>query len=227
MKSANSSSLGDSLTMERRIYHFKIILLGDVAVGKTSVLSRFTKNSFSVDYKCSVGVDLESKTVFIDEKTGALLIFWDTCGEERFRSVSRQYYKDANGILLIFDLTNRISFENLQTWLDDIKDYGMKDVDICILGNKVDNETKRVVPFIEAKDFADSHLCSYFEVSSKEGTNITLAFESLAKSLINKDGSDQYIEKEENSIEKDSKKIIYSNIPKREKESDKNEKCCS
>lgn len=227
MKSADSSGLGDNLAIERRIYHFKIILLGDIAVGKTSVLSRFTKNSFSEDYKCSVGVDLQSKKVFIDEKTGVFLIFWDTCGEERFKSVSRQYYRDANGIILVFDLTNRISFENLHGWIIDIRNFGMKNVDICILGNKVDNESKRVVSFIEAKDYAQSQSCSYFEVSAKLGTNITLAFESLAKSLINKDGSDQYIEKDDNSLDNDKKKIIYSNIPKKVKEADKNEKCCS
>ena len=84
--------------MDRVVYRFKVILLGDIAVGKTSILSRFVEENFSSEYKCNVGVEFKVKSLFIDEQTGADLQIWDTCGEERFRTVTRQYYRDSYGI---------------------------------------------------------------------------------------------------------------------------------
>jgi GTPase SAR1 family protein len=92
---------GDLSIMDRVVYRFKVILLGDIAVGKTSILSRFVEEKFSSEYKCNVGVEFKVKSLFIDESTGADLQIWDTCGEERFRTITRQYYRDAYGINLI------------------------------------------------------------------------------------------------------------------------------
>ena len=96
----NDSKYSDRLdgVVDRIIYRFKVILLGDIAVGKTSILSRFVDNKFTNEYKCNVGVEYKVKSLFLDESTGADLQIWDTCGEERFRTLTRQYYRDAYGI---------------------------------------------------------------------------------------------------------------------------------
>ena len=87
----------DSTIIDRIIYRFKVILLGDIAVGKSSTLSRFVDNSYTKEYRCNVGVDFKVKSLFIDENKGADLQIWDTCGEERFRTITRQYYRDSHG----------------------------------------------------------------------------------------------------------------------------------
>ena len=136
----NSFSVSNAI--DHKIYQYKIILIGDIAVGKTCVLSRFMNNTFTDIYKCNVGVDYHSKTVTFDNKIGYELNIWDTCGEERFRSVSHLYYKDVNAILLIFDLTNRESFDGLQKWFTDIENFSPQNIEISVLGNKSDETDK-------------------------------------------------------------------------------------
>lgn len=92
---------GDSTFIDRVVYRFKVILLGDIAVGKTSILSRFVDDKFTSEYKCNVGVEFKVKSLYLDESTGADLQIWDTCGEERFRTITRQYYRDSHGKIKI------------------------------------------------------------------------------------------------------------------------------
>lgn len=93
----NNTSTNDSVVFDRTIYRFKVILLGDIAVGKTSILSRFIEEKYTSEYKCNVGVEFKVKSIYLDEKSGADLQIWDTCGEERFRSLTRQYYRNSSG----------------------------------------------------------------------------------------------------------------------------------
>jgi GTPase SAR1 family protein len=102
-ESRYSEKAGESMYMDRIVYRFKVILLGDIAVGKTSILSRFVDDKYNSEYRCNVGVEFKVKSLFLDEITGADLKIWDTCGEERFRTITRQYYRDANGRILYFN----------------------------------------------------------------------------------------------------------------------------
>ena len=149
----------ESSIMDRIIFRFKVILLGDIAVGKSSLISRFVDEKYTNEYKCSVGVEFKVKSLFIDETKGADLQIWDTVGEERFRSITRQYYRDTKGriifikfigVILVFDLSNRQSFLGLDRWIEDINTFGPKDLFIIIVGNKSDLNEERVVTFQEA-----------------------------------------------------------------------------
>lgn len=224
----SESATNDNLMLERKMYQYKIILLGDIAVGKTSILSRFINNSFSEVYKCNVGVDFKAKTIYLDDKTGADLNIWDTCGEERFRGVSRQYYKDSNGILLVFDLTNHLSFEGLQSWFDDIYNFAMTGIDIVLLGNKSDDIANRAVTIEEIKEMINDKInCSYYEVSAKTGYNVTIAFEELAKKLNSKIGSEAYLKSNESSISQSILiKANLSKIKRKERDIENKASCC-
>lgn len=220
------NSFSVSNIMDHKVYQYKIILLGDIAVGKTSVVSRFINNTFTETYKCNIGVDYRSKTITFDNKTGYELNLWDTCGEERFRSVSRQYYNDVNAILLIFDLTNRITFTNLEGWFDDIKNYSAEDIEIFVLGNKSDLTEKRCVNIKEINDLLKGkENCTYFEVSAKTGNNIMNMFETLVKKLNGKKGNEQFLKIDRSTIGEESRTKL-SKIGKRERAIHKKVGCC-
>lgn len=233
-----SSKLNDSAVMNRMIYRFKVILLGDVAVGKSSILFRFVDNSYSKEYKCNVGVDFKVKSLFVDENRGADLQIWDTSGEERFRTLTRQYYRDSHGIkavvilgiLLIFDLTNRNSFENLSKWLEDLNNYAPKGAPTILLGNKSDLNSERTTSFEEATTFALKHNLTYYEVSARTGNNVVLVFENLAASMIRK--AEQYANETKKKDKKNAtidrshvtaNRITLDNTMIKET---KNKKCC-
>lgn len=190
--------------MDRVVYRFKVILLGDIAVGKTSILSRFVDDKYTSEYRCNVGVEFRVKSLFLDEKTGADLQIWDTCGEERFRTITRQYYRDSNGVILIFDLTNRNSFEKLNSWMEDINNFGPKEIKILIVGNKSDLVDDRIVTFNEINIFISKLNVNYIEVSAKTGNNIGLLFENLTRMMVKKEM--------ENDKKKKKKKIDRSHV---------------
>lgn len=220
------NSFSVSNTIDHKIYSYKIILLGDIAVGKTSVLSRFINNTFTDLYKCNVGVDYRSKTVTFDNKIGYELNIWDTCGEERFRSVSRQYYKDANAVLLVFDLTNRPTFDGLQRWFDDVTNFSTKNIEIIVLGNKSDEIDKRCVTIQEINGLLiGKDNCMYFEVSAKTGNNIMKVFEALVKKLNSKEGNEQFLKIDRSTIGEE-KRTRLSKLGKRERAIQKKEACC-
>ena len=171
--------------IQKTTYDFRIIILGNIAVGKTCIISRFVHNSYHKDYKCSIGVEFCAKTLNISQSSIANLKIWDTCGDEKYRAITRQYYKDAEGILLVYDITNKKSFEGLNDWYKDIKEKCMKNVQIILVGNKSDLEDKVVtnediIEFLKDKKNIDS-----IEVSAKTGRNIILLFEKLTNQLIN------------------------------------------
>lgn len=174
-------------TFDRVIYRFKVILLGDIAVGKTSILSRFVDDKYTSEYRCNVGVEFKVKSLYLDEKTGADLQIWDTCGEERFRTITRQYYRDTSGIILVFDLTNRNSFARLESWLADITEFGPLDVNVIIVGNKIDLDDDRTTSFNEAQNFVKKNNWNYIEVSAKTGFNVSYLFEVLTKTMVQKE----------------------------------------
>ena len=163
---------------------FKVLLVGNSGVGKSSLFLRFVDEIWEDSFVPTIGVDFKIKTLLIEEKKIKLQI-WDTAGEERFRTIISSYYKGAHGILLMFDVTDYDSFESLENWLIEIEKNANKSVIKLLIGNKIDLEENRKVSYNQAKDFADSNGIQYIETSVKLNTNVNQAFWEIGKELMN------------------------------------------
>nr|AFY09909.1 small GTP-binding protein Rab1b [Babesia sp. BQ1/Lintan] len=160
---------------------FKIIIIGDSGAGKSSLLLRFADDTYSESYMSTIGVDFKIKTVKIDNATIKLQI-WDTAGQERFRTITSTYYRGAHGIITVYDVTSRVSFESVKkTWLTDIEKYSNANITKILIGNKIDLEDQRAVTTDEAREFATQHNMDYIEASAKTAQNVEKAFESIAR----------------------------------------------
>lgn len=137
----------------------KIIILGDSSVGKTNILTRYTKNLFSDDSKTTIGVEFGTKILDLNNHKIKLQI-WDTAGQERYKAVTVAYYKGSKGAFIVYDVTNKSSFDNLENWIKDIKKNGDKETSIIIVGNKTDLE-KREVTYEQGKKFAEMYSIFY------------------------------------------------------------------
>ena len=168
------------------IYEFKIILIGDPGVGKTSIMSKFVTNEFQSIYTATIGVEFKIKELYINNSIARLKI-WDTCGQEKFRAITRQYFKDSNGVFIVFDLTNKDTIKRLNVWIKDIKDNVNNDFFIFLIGNKLDVKNRDISISEEAKQFANDKKINYYEVSAKTGSGIYNVFEKMAIKLINKE----------------------------------------
>lgn len=171
----------------RRRHLMKIIVLGDSGVGKTSLLVRYVKNQFSSGYKATIGADFLSHEVEVDNTLGTLQI-WDTAGQERFQGLGNAFFRGSDAFVLVYDVTNPKTFENLEHWRQaffeqsGIPDSG--DFPCVLLGNKVDRTEERVVSAKRADEWARQHQCPHFEVSAKEATNVEKAFYELARIVL-------------------------------------------
>ena len=182
-------------------YLFKILILGDSFVGKTNILKRFIHNEFDSTTKETVGVEFDSKNYNFGEKTIKAQI-WDTAGQERYRSVTKAYYKGAKGALLVYDISRRITFENIDNWLIDLRTNGDKDILIILIGNKSDLNSKREVNKDEAETKAEQYNIAFLETSAKNGDNIDKAFGELVEQVYNANKT---------SIEKNDVKVEGNN----------------
>uniref|UniRef100_A0AAQ4RLD9 small monomeric GTPase n=1 Tax=Gasterosteus aculeatus aculeatus TaxID=481459 RepID=A0AAQ4RLD9_GASAC len=148
---------------------FKVMLLGNSSVGKTCILVRFKDGAFlGGNFIATVGIDFR---------------IWDTAGQERFRSVTHAYYRDAQALLLLYDTTSKLSFDNIRAWLTEIHEYAQKDVVIMLLGNKADMAAERVVKTEDGEKLAKEYGVPFMETSAKTGVNVELAFLAIAKEL--------------------------------------------
>lgn len=185
MEQAEAQSI--TTTPNTRITHqIKIILLGDISVGKTALFTRYIDNTFPEEYKCTISTEFRAKSIILDKNTYAQLEIWDTCGEEKYRSLTRQYYRKSQGMIILFDLTNRTSFTNLSLWLNDIRANADSECEKIIVGNKSDLEEGRQVTKKEAEVFANDNGYNYFEISAKSGMNVEPLFEHLARAISKK-----------------------------------------
>ncbi|KAG8041141.1 hypothetical protein G9C98_002129 [Cotesia typhae] len=176
----NSSQAQPETTHE---LHFKIMLLGDSGVGKTCLLTQFRDGRFlSGNHISTVGIDFRNKVVNVGD-TRIKLQIWDTAGQERFRSVTHAYYRDAHALLLLYDVTNKTSYDNIRAWLGEIREYAQNDVVIMLLGNKSDCGNERVIKIEDGKRLADEYQVPFMETSAKTGLNVELAFLAIAKQL--------------------------------------------
>lgn len=173
-------------------YLFKLVMIGDSNVGKTSLLERFADGNFRSDVVNTIGVDFRVKTINIKNKVIKVQI-WDTAGSEVFQSVAASYYRHVHGVIVVFDLTSSISFDNIRVWYNRLSDYAPADCVKVLVGNKSDlvrdlNENKctRAVNLECVKEVARDYGMSYIETSAKNSTNVGKAFESLCETIFDK-----------------------------------------
>jgi Ras-related protein Rab-1A len=156
-------------------YLFKLLLIGDSGVGKSCLLLRFADDSYLESYISTIGVDFKIRTVEQDGKTIKLQI-WDTAGQERFRTITSSYYRGAHGIIVVYDVTDQESFNNVKQWLSEIDRYASEHVNKLLVGNKCDLTANRVVSYEAGKAFADEIGIPFMEASAKDSTNVEQAF---------------------------------------------------
>ena len=209
-KQISTRNINSTVIFENNIYNFKVIMVGDLAVGKTSLLNRFVKNEFKNSYISTIGVEYSAKNLIIDKINECRLKIWDTSGEERFRSITKQYFKDTQGAILIFDLTKKSTFDKLNVWLEDLNDNAPEDVSVILVGNKMDIKDRKIYLSDDAKKFALKNKMPYIEVSAKEGTNVVYLFETLCKKLVNKSNNRMSINLNSGKKEKKNKKESFN-----------------
>ena len=180
----NKTNLNNNSSTYDYEYLFKILLIGNSNVGKSSLFLRFVDEIWKENFVPTIGVDFKIKSIKIDNKIIKLQI-WDTAGQERFRSILSSYYKGANGILLLYDITNVNSFKSLSNWLIDIEKNSSKNVKKILIGNKCDLNELRKIPINKGKEFADTYNMKFIETSAKNNVNINECFNILGKELLN------------------------------------------
>jgi len=166
-------------------YLFKLLLIGDSGVGKSCLLLRFADHTYTESYISTIGVDFKIRTITTrDEKTIKLQI-WDTAGQERFRTITSSYYRGAHGIIVVYDVTDQESFNNVKQWLNEIERYACEKVNKLLVGNKCDLVSKKAVSYEVAKAFADKLDIPFLETSAKAATNVEKAFLTMADEIKN------------------------------------------
>ena len=168
-------------------YIIKLLTLGETEVGKTSIVLRYSDDKFHDNKIATIGIDFKIKIIKKGDKKIKVSIY-DTAGQERFKNIVKHYYKGANGVLLIYDITKRDTFEKLEFWLEDLKENSdnLNNLFIYLIGNKNDLEERREVDFEEANKFAKEKNIPYIEVSAKTGNNIKKLFDEMIKGTLTK-----------------------------------------
>jgi Ras-related protein Rab-1A len=161
---------------------FKLIIIGDSGIGKSCLLNRFADNVYTDSYISTIGVDFKIRTIEVGGRVCKLQI-WDTAGQERFRTITSSYYRGAHGIVLVYDITNRESFINLEMWLTEVQRYATEQAKLILVGTKSDLTEKRKVAFTDAQEFAAKHRMDYIETSAKTATNVEQVFMNLTNDL--------------------------------------------
>ncbi|XP_004503210.1 ras-related protein Rab11C-like [Cicer arietinum] len=159
-------------------YLFKIVLIGDSGVGKSNILSRFTRNEFCLESKSTIGVEFATRTIQVEGKTVKAQI-WDTAGQERYRAITSAYYRGAVGALLVYDIIKRQTFDNVQRWLRELRDHADSNIVIMMAGNKSDLNHLRAVSSDDAQSLAEKESLSFLETSALEALNVEKAFQTI------------------------------------------------
>ncbi|KAK4373611.1 hypothetical protein RND71_008995 [Anisodus tanguticus] len=177
-----ASGYGDA--SQKIDYVFKVVLIGDSAVGKSQILARFARNEFSLDSKATIGVEFQTRTLVIQHKSVKAQI-WDTAGQERYRAVTSAYYRGAVGAMLVYDITKRQTFDHIPRWLEELRAHADRNIVIILIGNKTDLEDQRAVPTEDAKEFAQKEGLFFLETSALEATNVEDAFSTVLIEIFN------------------------------------------
>ncbi len=203
---------------------FKIVLIGDSGVGKTNILSRYINNEFSLATQSTVGVEFGSKIIKKNGKVIKLQI-WDTAGQERYKSITSAYYKGSKGAFVVYDISRKTTYDNIDKWIGELKTNGSEDVLIMLVGNKSDLEEKREVITEEVEKKAQEQKLAFCETSALNGKNVEYAFENLINEILKKVEKDKINEAKQLS---ESKAITLETADKNQNERDskKKKKCC-
>ncbi|EIN08002.1 ras-domain-containing protein [Punctularia strigosozonata HHB-11173 SS5] len=159
-------------------YLFKVVLIGDSGVGKSNLLSRFTRNEFNLESKSTIGVEFATRSINVDGKTVKAQI-WDTAGQERYRAITSAYYRGAVGALLVYDIAKHATYVNVTRWLKELRDHADSNIVIMLVGNKSDLKHLRAVPTEEAKTFSTENGLSFIETSALDASNVESAFQTI------------------------------------------------
>ncbi|ORX48909.1 hypothetical protein BCR36DRAFT_584006 [Piromyces finnis] len=178
-------------------YLFKVVLIGDSGVGKSNLLSRFTRNEFNLESKSTIGVEFATRSIQVDSKTIKAQI-WDTAGQERFRAITSAYYRGAVGALLVYDLAKHVTYENVNVWLKELRDHADNNIVVMLVGNKSDLRHLRAVSTEDAKKFAADNNLSFIETSALDSSNVELAFTKILTEIY-RIVSNKALESSENS----------------------------
>ncbi|EHA8587054.1 ras-related protein RABA2a [Cocos nucifera] len=161
-------------------YLFKVVLIGDSGVGKSNLLSRFTRNEFCLESKSTIGVEFATRTLQILVEGRIIKAqIWDTAGQERYRAITSAYYRGALGALLVYDVTKPTTFENVSRWLKELRDHADTNIVIMLIGNKTDLKHLRAVATEDAQSFAEREGLSFIETSALEAVNVEKAFQMI------------------------------------------------
>ena len=204
--------------MENKEYDllFKLILIGDSCVGKSNILLKYLKNQFNENSKTTIGVEFGTKNIIINNKRIKIQI-WDTAGQERYRSITSAYYKGAKGALIVYDITRKNTFDNIDKWITDLKLNGDKNICIIIVGNKSDLNEQREVDKELGKKKAEMFKTAFMETSALNGENISKAFEEVIE---------QIYQLNKNAFEENAKKDIDRGVNLNDNKDDNKKKCC-
>jgi len=165
-------------TQEEYDYLYKVVLIGDSGVGKSNLLSRFTRNEFNLETKSTIGVEFATRSVQAEGKTIKAQI-WDTAGQERYRAITSAYYRGAVGALLVYDISKHATFKNVERWLQELRENADRNIVIMLVGNKSDLRHLREVPTEEAKEFAEKNKLSFIETSALDSSNVELTYQNI------------------------------------------------
>ena len=178
-------TLSNNSSDENKEYIFKYIIAGDSGVGKTCMIYYYLYNKVKQNSTQTIGVDYSSKTLIINNQKIKLQI-WDTAGQDKFRSVSKSYYRGAIGIIIVYDITSKESFLHIKSWINEVKLSAREEASFIIIGNKNDLKDQREVSYEEAKKFSDDNNFIFLETSSITGENISEVFLKLSENILNK-----------------------------------------
>ncbi|KAL0549804.1 hypothetical protein IC582_014293 [Cucumis melo] len=204
-------------------YLFKVVLIGDSGVGKSNLLSRFTRNEFCLESKSTIGVEFATRTLQVEGRTVKAQI-WDTAGQERYRAITSAYYRGALGALLVYDVTKPMTFDNVSRWLKELRDHADSNIVIMLIGNKTDLKHLRAVATEDAQSYAEKEGLSFIETSALEATNVEKAFQTILSEIyriISKKSLNSEEPSAANNI-KEGKTIVVG-----ESEANTKKACCS
>ena len=204
--------------MENKEYDllFKLILIGDSYVGKSNILLKYLKNQFNENSKTTIGVEFGTKNIIINNKRIKIQI-WDTAGQERYRSITSAYYKGAKGALIVYDITRKNTFDNIDKWITDLKLNDDKNICIIILGNKSDLIDKREINKNDGIKKAEMYKTAFLETSALNGDNISKAFDELIE---------QIVINNKNIFQDDNENEIDKGVNLNDDKNNNNKKCC-
>ena len=187
---------------------YKVLLLGDTTVGKTCFLMKYTDKTFQDVHISTIGLDYRLKSMVLKSGKNIKLQIWDTAGQDRFRAITKNYYKGANGIILIYDVTNPKTYDNVKNWVTQIREEASPNVVVYLCGNKIDMKEDRKVNEEEGKKMAEEFGFPFNETSAREGIKINETFEDLVERI------DSVYSKLDINVNKTKKNKLYKGKPK-------------